>query len=298
MGHLFVLCGPPGAGKTKLLKTIEQRKIKINQLHRLTTRKQRKEEGDKKGEKSLEYEFLNEDQFAERLSKGNIASLIEWDSNYYATQISEIRKAFELSGDSILLEDIPSALILKEKYKSNVTVIFLFTADKDQLLNNLDFASYEDSTNEFLVEWRYRLGLKYDGSMGINTNVLPEHDYKKYLEDKKNYITNKMNRAITDLAFIVGKIRDNSDLNTIANRRDRIDEAVNEFLAVVETARRKKVEKINVKYDEELDPSKLKLGFILKNMTTPQLWKTIAAIITLLTAVAFTAYKIGAGKWP
>lgn len=57
MGHLFVLCGPPGAGKTKLLKTIEQRKIKINQLHRLTTRKQRREEETNKEKKVSSMNF-------------------------------------------------------------------------------------------------------------------------------------------------------------------------------------------------------------------------------------------------
>lgn len=166
------------------------------------------------------------------------------------------------------------------------------------MLYNLDFASYENSTNEFLVEWRHRLGLKYDGSMGINTSELTELEYKEYLEDKKKYISNKMNRAIPDLAFIVGKIREKDDLMTIANRRDRIDDAVNEFLSIVENTQKRSVEKMPIRDEDDFDPSKIKLGYILKNMTAPQLWKTIATIFSLLAAVAYTAYKFGAGTWP
>ena len=66
-GHIHVLCGPPGAGKTSLLKKINQGPAPPTQRRRLTTRESRREEGGS-GHRSLEYEFLKPVEFAERLS--------------------------------------------------------------------------------------------------------------------------------------------------------------------------------------------------------------------------------------
>ena len=162
MGHIFVLCGPPGAGKTTLLKTVANRQEHIPQLRRLTTRKARTEEGDKSN-KSLEYEFLKPPEFAERIARGRIASLIEWNGNYYATEMNELEKSFNTSDDYLLLEDIPSAVHLKQKYPTNVTVVFLFTANRDEIVNGMDFASYDISKNEYLARVEEEVGNEIQG---------------------------------------------------------------------------------------------------------------------------------------
>lgn len=46
------------------------------------------------------------------------------------------------------------------------------------------------------------------------------------------------------------------------------------------------------------DPSQLKIGTLLRSMTIPQLWKTAAAIIALLSFVAAGSYRLGADSWP
>ena len=291
MGHLFLLCGPPGAGKTTLLKRIKERGVQVEQLKRLTTRKQREEEGDE-GNESLEYYFRTPEQFAERLSKGNIANLVEWNGNYYATQVSELDKSLETDRNYILLEDIPSAVALKEKRQQNVVVIFMFTADKNEILNSMDFASYKNFPDEYLSEWKRRLGLKYDDSVRIESGEPIDSDREKYIE-------RKINRAIPDLAFIFGKIRENCDIRILASRRGRIDEAANEFLVIMNECRNDTQEKTEfAPKEEDVDPGTLKVGFIIRSMTAPQLWKIFAALMAIISAVALAAYKVGKGDWP
>jgi len=299
MGHIYVLCGPPGAGKTSLLKAICERRLHIKQRRRLTTRDSRKEEGDA-GNTNLEYEFLQPVEFAERISKGRIASLIEWNGNYYATQISELDKSIETSEDSILLEDIPSAVALKDKFPHNVTIVFLFTASKDEMLVSLDFASYETSSNDHLREWRRRLGEKYNDAEKIRNR-------EPSATGRGDYIKGKMKRAIPDLAFIVGKLRDNCDIRVIANRPERLEETANEFLELMNEPERHEQETLALlRSEEHLDPSKLKVGQIIRSiigsMTAPQLWTAGSAIVTVivavLSAVAFAAYTVGKGGGP
>lgn len=111
-----------------------------------------------------------------------------------------------------------------------------------------------------------------------------------------------MGRAIHDLAFIIGKIRESSEILVLASKKDQIKEMVNEFLNIVNNSHVEKDSTIFGKNSEGdtkdvRDPSKLTLREIIQDMTVPQFWKTLAAIITIITIVAVGAYKIGAGNW-
>lgn len=309
MGHLFLVCGPPGSGKTTLLKRIRDRKIQITQLRRLTTRSPRKEEGDKITE-SLEYYFRTPEQFAEQLSRGKMANLVEWNGNYYATQVSELDKSRQTDKDYVLLEDIPSGIAIKEKWQANATVILVFTTDVNDLLDNMVFSSHNVLNDEFYTEWRRRLGLKYD-------NYVRMENREPIDLEREEYVKIKIDRANLDLAFALGKIRDNYEIRVLANHRDKVDETVNAFVAIMHESKNNKQiiaidkpkesglninnntqEKSNNPKGDDIDPSKLKLGDIIRNMTAAQLWKILAILAGVISLLTTTAYKIGKGIWP
>jgi adenylate kinase family enzyme len=236
MGHIFVLCGPPGVGKTTLLKLIQQHKLPFEQLQRMTTREPRTEEGDT-GKSNLEYEFLSPEEFAGRLARGSIANFIEWSGNFYTTDIDMLTKALESDTDSILYEDMPSAISLKHHFGSRITIILLFTDDRDELLK-LEFASLISSRRDSLLEWKRRLGQKY-------TNTIKQQGKNPNDSEKNEYIKKKMSRAIPDLAFMTGKLRALEDIYVLANRKDRLEETISDFKRIVMEVKNSQVSKEN-----------------------------------------------------
>lgn len=226
MGHLFIICGPPGSGKTTLLKMIQDRQLPLKQLRRITTRPSRIEEGDQ-GSSNDEYEFLSREVFAERLAQGNALNFIDWNGNLYATDIRDIRKALDSEEDYLLYEDMPSAIHLMHNYAADVTVILLFTEDKDALLK-VSFPTLLNSSNPAVTEWKRRLRLKYEKhkEAALAKGELPKPE--------NEYLDEKLTRAVPDLAFMVGKILAKETVHVLANKRDQQEKTLQTFQEIVE----------------------------------------------------------------
>jgi len=220
MGHIFIVCGPPGVGKTTLLSEIV-RQGPLKQLHRVTTRAPRPEEGDN-GRFNPEYEFLSAEEFMGRLAEGKVANFIEWNQNFYCTDVGNLETALNSSQDYVLHEDMPSAIHLKRRFGSRVTIILLFTEDLDELLR-IQFAAI--SRRDWLIEWERRLGLKYAMAIEKKKGMVTA-------AEREAYIKSKMRRALPDLAFIAGRIKAGEDIRVMPNRKDRQVEAVEYFKSI------------------------------------------------------------------
>jgi len=226
MGHIFILCGPPGAGKTTFLKEVEKRGLPFEQLQRITTRRPRKEEGDR-GKRTLEYEFLSPEEFAGRLARGSAVNFIEWSGNLYATDVDDLNRALGSEKTFILFEDIPSAVSLMERFREKITVMLMFTDGKEEIAK-IEFAYAINSSRASIIEWRRRLGLKYDNAV-TRKNLVPGEQHRQ------EYVISRMARSIHDLAFIAGKLRQSYDIKVLANRRDQIENTIEQFLHIAES---------------------------------------------------------------
>jgi len=155
--------------------------------------------------------------------------------------------------------------------------------------------SYSEADNKYLVEWRRRLGLKFDNSAKVG-NTQPDD------AERDAYIENKIKRAIPDLAFIIGKIREDDEIRVLANYKNKIneisDEAVDEFLTIINEPRIEGKRRVDTCSIEEEDISKWTVRDIVEKMHAQQLWKTLAAITAVISFVAVAAYKAGTDGWP
>ncbi len=174
-GHLYVISGFTAAGKDTLIKELVSRDVNNHQLISFTSRPIRTSETD-----SLEYLFINNDQFEEMLLNDEFLQYIKTDSgDYYGTRKQDlvssmqngntfwnitintaskleeiIRASFEapiaediLSRTTKILMDVPRLTVSKDRARQRESM------PNDVLLSRLrkQYASYVAHRNEFDV---------------------------------------------------------------------------------------------------------------------------------------------------
>ncbi len=211
-GHLFLLCGPPGSGKTSLMRMAKD-DLPLELVKRITTRGPRVEENDGERE-SVEYKFVPAERFVNMLAAGSATNFVEWNRKLYATDLAALEGHLSAGRDCLLLEDMPSAVHLKRTFGSQVTVILVFTDDKSAFLS-LDFSKIAGNESPCVKEWKRRLRKKYDDQ--------PEREKEKASRD--SYLQEKMARAVPDLAFMAGRLRAGEDIRVLPNRKDKAKDA-------------------------------------------------------------------------
>ena len=230
--HLFILCGPPGGGKTTLVKMIKEAKLPVRQIPRITTRDPRKEENDGP-KRSLEYEFLCPEAFAGRVRRGDTINVMEWNGKLYATELTELFRLATSEKFALLLEDMPTAIHLKRMLGAKATVILLFVEDKDEL-RKWDFALVRRWDRDSLREWRRRIRFKYVEAKKNSSKKKPFKTWRKYLDEK-------VSRATPDLAFMAGKIEQGEDILVLANRKGQQKKMFADFKEIVQKHQEPKI---------------------------------------------------------
>jgi guanylate kinase len=95
---VFVITGPSGAGKGTLIKALLERRSDLELAVSATTRARRPGEAD-----GRDYHFLSEQEFLERVERGEFLEHVVYVSGRYGTLRSEIERIFA-AGRSCVLE--------------------------------------------------------------------------------------------------------------------------------------------------------------------------------------------------
>lgn len=130
-GMLIILSGPSGVGKGTVRAKLFERINNICYSVSMTTRKPRV--GEVHG---VDYYFVDDKEFDENVSNGNMLEWAEFVGNKYGTPLDKVEEILN-SGKDVMLEiEIQGALQVKEKVENGL-FIFLMPTSLKELENRL-----------------------------------------------------------------------------------------------------------------------------------------------------------------
>ena len=160
-GHLFVVSGPAGAGKSEIVKTLLKKHPDVRLSVSCTTRAPRAGEVD-----GVSYHFVSEERFQELIDQNAFYEWAHVHQNHYGTLKSAVAKELEEGHDLILEIDVQGCLqVLKQN--PDATGVFICPPSRENLEKRLRNRGTE--TEESI---RVRLG-----NVAREVNTAYQYDY-------------------------------------------------------------------------------------------------------------------------
>ena len=119
-GHLYIVAAPSGAGKTTLVRMLLERDSEIRLSVSSTTRAPRTGEQD-----GREYQFIDVQQFLDRVSQGEFLEWAEVHGNYYGTSKRWIEAEMAAGRDVLLEIDWQGAQQVRKAFPKAIGVFIL-----------------------------------------------------------------------------------------------------------------------------------------------------------------------------
>jgi guanylate kinase len=179
-GQIFVLSGPPGAGKSTIAARVRAEMPELAYSVSLTTRQPRPGEQD-----GVDYHFVSRQEFARRIAAGEMAEYEEIFGNLYGTSEKVIRQALEQGRDLFLDTDVNGAEQLRKRFPEGV-FIFLLPPSRQVLEQRLRGRATEgeEQLRQRLERVRYEVG-----KANNYTHLVVNDDLDKAVEEVKAIIT-------------------------------------------------------------------------------------------------------------
>jgi guanylate kinase len=182
-GNLFIISAPSGAGKTTLCKAVLDRIPNMLYSVSYTTRKPRK--GEQNG---IDYYFITEDDFKNRIKNGKWAEWAEVYGNYYGTSSEFIDKGLAAGSDILLDIDFQGTLQILDQYHDSVT-IFIMPPSLDILKLRL---KSRETDSKHVISRRIEVANK----------EMENKDFYRHV-----IINDKLSVAVADLISVIEKYR-------------------------------------------------------------------------------------------
>ncbi len=137
---VFVITGPSGVGKSAIIKGLFKNNVGISFSVSATTRKPRANEVD-----GVNYHFLSKEDFLTKVENNEFVEYTEVFGNYYGTLLNCIEDSKD-DNDLILDLEIKGARALKQKYKDDITSIFILPPDANAQRTRLSSRNDNDKS--------------------------------------------------------------------------------------------------------------------------------------------------------
>ncbi len=130
-GHLYIITGPSGAGKTSVAMELLKRRPRLKKVVTCTTRPIREGEVD-----GLSYHFLTRETFQGLIDMG---AMFEWDEHYnhlYGSRREDVEMLMEAGNDVLFVVDVAGAATIKSE-NPDALLFFIQAEGVNQLLERI-----------------------------------------------------------------------------------------------------------------------------------------------------------------
>ena len=116
-GHLFIISGPSGTGKSTIAKATLQKRPQLGYSVSFTTRPPRVDEKD-----GVDYYFIDEDAFRRKIDANELAEWAEVHGHLYGTSARYIEETLASGRDILLDIDVEGTKRLSARYPEAISV--------------------------------------------------------------------------------------------------------------------------------------------------------------------------------
>lgn len=159
-GHLFVISGCSGVGKSTVLKEVMASRDDLRFSVSATTRDKRPGEVD-----GVHYHFISREEFLRRVAAGEFVEYDEHNATLYGTLYSEVTNQLESCNVVLDIEPV-GAFHVREKYGKRASLLFIAPPSLEDLEKRL--RGRGDTSEEQIVlrmersAWELEQSKKYD----------------------------------------------------------------------------------------------------------------------------------------
>ncbi|MDR0517314.1 MAG: hypothetical protein LBH25_09760 [Fibromonadaceae bacterium] len=254
MGHIYVLAGPSGVGKTTFLNELSSNDLlkSLKILQRVTTRSRRPGE-----EKSSlrDYRHCSKEEFFQNLANNIFLPPYceKYEEFFYGIDKNTIDSAVSAEYDSILTSGINAAVYLKglKEISDYITIIFMYTGDYSSIKDPKVFGGISasilipDNSGNFILNPNFCSDTTEEIVLLVKRlmNKYKNGEFEQgYYNNESDYINKRMDSNYIDLAYVIGKLKETKEnkepyIKILINKENAMNNTIKQFQDIVENKR-------------------------------------------------------------